>query len=206
MFISWGPHALQHARLPCPSVSPRVCSNSCASSRWCHLTISSFITPFSFCLHSFPASETFPMSQVFTSQVAKVLVLQLQHQAFQWVSGLVSFRIDWVDLAHQRTLKSLLQHHSLKASILWLSAIFMVQLSHPYVTTGKTIAVTVHIFVGKMTSLLFNTLSRFVITFLLRRKRLLISWLQSLSKVILEPKKMKSVTVSTFPLLFAVKW
>ena len=104
--------------------------------------------------------------------------------------GLISFRMDWLDLlAVQETLKSLLQHHSSKASILWLSAFFTVQLSHPYMTTGKTIALTRRTFVGKVMSLLFSMLSRLVITFLPRSKRLLISWLQSPSAVILEPKK-----------------
>ena len=112
--------------------------------------------------------------------------------------GLISFRMDWLDLlAVQGTLKSLLQHHSSKASILWRSAFFTVQLSHPYKTTGKTIALTKRTFVGKAMSLLFNMLSRLIITFLPRSKRLLISWLQSLSTVILEPKKIKSDTVST---------
>ena len=112
--------------------------------------------------------------------------------------GLISFRMDWLDLlAVQGTLKSLLQHHSSKASILWCSAFFIVQLSHPYMTTGKTIALTRWIFVGKVMSLLFNMLSGLVITFLPRSKRLFISWLQSPSAVILEPQKMKSDTVST---------
>ena len=111
--------------------------------------------------------------------------------------GLVSFRMDWLDLlAVQGTLKSLLQHHSSKALILWRSAFFTVQLSHPYMTTGKTIALTRRTFVGKVMSLLFNTLSRLVITFLPRSKCLLISWLQSPSAVILEPQKIKSDTVS----------
>ena len=116
-------------------------------------------------------------------------------------SGLISFRMDWLDLlAVQGTLKSLLQHHSSKASILWRSAFLTVQLSHPYMTTGKTIALTRRTFVGKVTSLLLNMLSRLVITFLPRSKRLLISWLQSPSAVILEPPKIKSATVSTvFP-------
>ena len=105
-------------------------------------------------------------------------------------SGLISFRMDWFYLlAVQGTFKSLLQHHSSKASILWSSAFFTVQLSHPYMTTGKTIALTRHTFVGKVMSLLFNMLSRLVITFLPRSKRLLISWLQSPSAVILEPPK-----------------
>ena len=112
--------------------------------------------------------------------------------------GLISFRVDWLDLlAVQGTLKNLLQHHSSKASILRCSAFFIVQLSHPYMTTGKTIALTRWTFVGKVMSLLFNMLSRLVITFLPRNKRLLISWLQSPSAVILEPRKIKSDNVST---------
>ena len=112
-------------------------------------------------------------------------------------SGLTSFRMDWLDLlAVQGTLKSLLQHHSLKASILLCSAFFIVQLSHPYMTTGKTIALTKWTFIGKVISLLFNMLSRLVMTFLLRSKHLLISWLQSPSAVILEPPKVKSVNFS----------
>ena len=112
-------------------------------------------------------------------------------------SGLISFRIYWLDLlVVQGTLKSLLQHHSSKASILQRSAFFVVQLSHPYMTTGKTIALTRWTFVDKVMSLLFNMLSRLVITFLPRSKRLLISWLQSPSAVILEPPKIKSATIS----------
>ena len=113
-------------------------------------------------------------------------------------SGLISFRIDWLDLAVQGTLKRLLQCHSLKASILRCSAFSMVQLSHLYVTTGKTIALITWIFVGKGMALPFNTLSKFVIAFLLRSRHLLISWLQSPSIVILKSKKIKSATVSTF--------
>ena len=113
-------------------------------------------------------------------------------------SGLISFMIDSLDLlALHGTLKSLLQHHNSKASILWRSVFFMVQLSHPYMTTGKTIALTRGNFVGKVMSLLFNMLSRLVITFLQRSKCLLISWLQSPSVVILEPRKIKSDTFST---------
>ena len=113
-------------------------------------------------------------------------------------SGLISFRMDWLDLlAVQRTLKCLLQHHSSEASILWHSAFCIVQLSRPYMTTGKTIVLARWTFVGKVMSLLFNTLSRLVITFLPRSKRLLISRLQSPSAVILVPKKIASVTVST---------
>ena len=114
------------------------------------------------------------------------------------IPGLISFRMDWLDLlAVQWTLKSLLQHHSSKPSILRHLAFFTVQLSHPYMTTGKTIALTSRTFVGKIMSLLFNILSRLVITFLPRSNCLLISWLQSPSAVILEPRKIKSATVST---------
>ena len=117
--------------------------------------------------------------------------------------GLISLRMDWLDhLAVQGTLKSLLQHHSSKASILQRSAFFIVQLSHPSMTTGKTIALTRRTFVGKVMSLLFNMLSRLIITFLPRSKRLLISWLQSLSAVILEPKK---ISLPLFPHLLAMK-
>ena len=118
-------------------------------------------------------------------------------------SGLISSRMDWLDLlAVQGTLKSLLQHHSLKVSILLHSAFFIVQLSHPYMTTGKIIVLTRQTFVGKVMCLLFNMLSRLVITLLPRSKRLLISWLQSTSAEILEPKKVKSLTISH---LFAMK-
>ena len=121
--------------------------------------------------------------------------------------GLISFRMDWFDVpAVQGTHKSLLQHHSSKASILRCSAFSIVQLSHPYMTTGKTITLTRQTFVGKVMSVLFNTLSSLVIAFLPRSKRLLISWLQSLSAVILKPKKIKSVTVSIVFHLYAMKW
>ena len=123
--------------------------------------------------------------------------LQLQHRPSNEHPGLISFRMDWLDLlAVQGTLKSLLQHHSSKASILQHSAFFIVHFSHPYMTTGKTIALTRWIFVDKVMSLFFNMLSRLVITVLPRSKRLLISWLQPPSIVILESKKIKSATVS----------
>ena len=147
----------------------------------------------------------FPIIRVFSNE----LVLHIRwpkYYSFSFsispsdeYSGLISFRIDWSDLlAVQGTLKSLLQHHSSKASVLQHSAFFMVQLSHPYMTTGKTIAMMRQIFVGKVISLHFNILSMLVITFLPRSKRLLISWLQSSSTVILEPKKVKCVTVSLY--------
>ena len=165
-------------RLPWPPPTPRACSNSYPSSRGGHPTISSFVICFSSCLQSFPTSGSFPVSQFFTSGG------QSEY------SGLISFRMDWLDLlVVQGTLKGLLQHHSSKASVLRCSAFFTVQLSHPYMTTGKTIALTRWTFVGKVISLLFNILSRLVITFLPRIKRLLISWLKSPSAVILEPKK-----------------
>ena len=120
------------------------------------------------------------------------------HHCLNEYSGQISFRMDWLDLlAVQGTLKSLLQHHTSKASILWCSAFFTVQISHPYMTTGKTIALTRRTLVGKVMSLLLNMLSMLVITFLPRNKCLLISWLQSPSAVILEPQKIKSDTVST---------
>ena len=137
------------------------------------------------------------MSQLFASS-GQILEFQLQHHPCNEHPGLISFRMDWLDLlAVQGTLKSLLQHHSSKASILPCSAFFIVQLSHPYMTTGKTIVLTRQTFVGKVMSLLFNMLSRLVITFPPKTKRLLISWLQSPSAVIWEPKKLKSDTVST---------
>ena len=135
---------------------------------------------------SSPFSPAFSLSQnqgLFqwvgsSHQMAKVLEFQLQHQSFNEYSGLISFRMDWLDLlAVQGTLKSLLQNHTSETSILWCSAFFMVQLSHPYMTTGKIIALTRRTFVGKVMSLLFDMLSRFVIAFLLRSKCLLISWL-----------------------------
>ena len=121
--------------------------------------------------------------------------------------GLISFRMDWLDLfAVQGTLKSLLQHHSSKASVLWCSAFFIVQLSHPYMTTGKTIALTRWIFVGKVIALLFNMLSRLLTAFLPRSKCLLISWLQSPCAVLLEPPINKSLSLfPLFPHLFAMK-
>ena len=198
-------HGWQNARPPCPSPTPGVHSNSCSSSRWCHPTILSSVVPFS-CPQSFPASGSF--QRVSSSyQVDKILEFQLQHQSFNEHSGLISFMMDWLDLlAVQGTLKSLLQHHGSKASILWCSAFFTVQLSHPNMTTGKTIALTRWIFVGKVMSLLFNILSRLVITFLPRSKRLLISRLQSPSAVILEPPKWSLTLFPLFPHLFPMKW
>ena len=138
------------------------------------------------------------MSQLSTIRWPKYWSFSFNISPSNEYSGLISFRMDWLDLlAVQETLKSLLQHHSSKASILQCSAFFIVQLSHPYMTTGKTTSLTKQTFVSKVMSLLFNMLSRLVITFLPRSKCLLISWLQSPSAVILEPRKIKSATVST---------
>ena len=190
MYDSLWPHGLQHTRLPCPSPTPRAYSNSCPLSWWCHPAISSSVVPFSSCLQSFPASGSFQMSQFFTSGGKSTGVSASASVLSNEYSGLISFRMDWLDLlAVQGTLKSLLQHYSSKASILWHSALFIVQLSHPYMTTGKTKALTRWTFVGKVKSLLFSMLLRFVIAFLPRSKCLLIPWLQSPSAVILKPPK-----------------
>ena len=146
----------------------------------------------------FPSIRVFSKESLLRIRWPKYWSFSFSFSPSNEYSGLISFRMDWVDLlAVQGTLKSLLQHHSSKASILQRSAFFMVQLSHPYVTTGKIIALTRWTFVGKVLSLFFNMLSRLVITFLPRSKHLLISWLQSPSAVILAPKKIKSDTVST---------
>ena len=154
--------------------------------------------------HPLLLPSIFPSIRVFSNESA-LLIRWPKYWSFSFgISpsnehpGLISFRMDWLDLlAVQGTLKSLLQHHSSKASILWCSAFFIVQLSRPYMTTGKTVALTRRTFAGQVISLLFNRLSRLVITFLPRSKHLLISWLQSPCVVILEPRKIKSATVST---------
>ena len=145
----------------------------------------------------FPSIRVFSNESVLRIRGPKYWSFSFSISPSNEYSGLISFRMDWFYvLAVQGTLKSLLQHHSSKASILQCSAFFLVELSHPYMTTGKTIALTRQTFVGKVMSLLFNILSRLVITFLPRSRRLLISWLQSPSAVILEPPKIKSATVS----------
>ena len=156
MSNSLQPHWLQHTRLLCPSPTPRACSNSCPLSQWCHPTISSSVTLFSSCLQSFPASRSFQWVSS-SHPVAKVFEFQFGISTSSDYSGQISFRIDWFDLlAGQGTLTSLLQHHSSKASVLQRSAFFIVQLSHPYMTTGKTMALTTRTFVGKVISLLFK--------------------------------------------------
>ena len=155
MSDSFQPHGLQHNRLPSPSPTPGVYSNSCPSSWWCHPAISSSVVPSSSCLQSFPESGSFPMSQFFASG-GKSNSFSFTISPSNEYSGLISFRIDWLDLlAVQGTLKSLLQHHNSKASILQHSAFFIVQLSHPYMTTGKNIALTRWTFEGKVMSLFF---------------------------------------------------
>ena len=165
------PYGLQHAKPPSPSPIPGTCSNSHPLNPWCHPNISSSVVSFSSCFQSFPASGSFPVSQFFISggqsigvlASASVLPMNIQDWFPLGLTG-------WISL-QSKGLKSLLQHHSSEASVLWHSAVFMVQLSHPYTTTGKTIALTRRTFVGKVMSLLFNMLSRLVITFLPRSKR-----------------------------------
>ena len=141
------------------------------------------------------------MSQLFASGGQSIKSFSFSISPSNEYSGLISFRMDWLDLlAVQGTLKSLLQHHSSKAPILWPSAFFIVQLSHPYMNTGKNIALTRQTFVDKVMSLLFNMLSKLVVAFLPRNKHLLISWLQSPSAVILEPPKIKSFIFHCFPI------
>ena len=172
------PHGLQHARPPCPPPTPGVHSKSHPSSWWCHPAISSSVIPFSSCPQSLQHQGLFNESTL-PMRWPKYWSFSFSTSPSNKYSGLISFRMDWLDLlAVQGTLKCLLQHHSSKAPIFWRSAFFTVQLSHPYMTT-----------VGKVMSLLFNMLSRLVITFLPRSKCLLISWLQLPSEVILETKK-----------------
>ena len=167
---------------------------------------SSSVVPFSSCPQSLPASGSFPMRQL-CMRWPKYWSFSFSISPSNEHQRQISFRMEWLDLlAAQETLKSLLQHYSSKVSISQHSAFFTVQLPHPYMTTGKTIALTRQTLVGKVMSLLFNMLSRLVITFLQRSKRLLISWLQSPSAVILEPPKIKSDTVSTAPHLFPMRW
>ena len=179
MSSSMQPQWLQHPRLPFPPLSPGVCSNSCPSSWWYHPAISSSDVPFSSHLQSFQVSRSFPISPFFASGGQSIWSFSFTISHSNDYSGLISFRMDWLDLlAVQGTLKSLLQHHRSEGSILWCSAFFIVQLSHPYMTTGKIIALITQTYVGKVMSLLFNMLSRLVKAFLPRSKCLLISWLQ----------------------------
>ena len=177
-------YGLQHTRLPNPSLSLGVCWNSCPLSWWCHPTISPSSNPFSSHLQSFPASGSFTMSRFFASggqsigvsASGSVLPMNIQEWFPLGLTGLISLQ--------SKGLSSLLQYHSSKASVLWCAVFFIVQLSHSYMTTGKTIALSRWNFVHKVISLLLNMLSRLVIAFLPRSKHLLISWLQSPSTVI----------------------
>ena len=154
-------------------------------------------SPLLFLLSIFPSIRVFSSDSALHIRWPKYWSFSFTISPSNEYPGLISFRMDWLDLlVVQGTLKSLLQHHSLKASILWCSAFFIVQLSHPYMTTGKTKALARWTFVGKIMSLLFNMLSQLVITFLPRSKCFLISWLQSPSAVSLEPRKVKSATIS----------
>ena len=183
-------HGLQHARPPCPSPTPRLYSNTCPLSQWCHLTISSSVIPFSSCPQTFPASGSFQMSQLFTSGgqsmgvSASTCVLPMNTQVWSplaW-TGWISLQSEGLSRVFSNT--TVQKHHSSALS-------FIVQISHPFMSTGKTIALTRWIFVGKAMSLFFSMLSRLFITFLPRSKCLFISCLRSPSAVILEPKKNK---------------
>ena len=186
MSDSLQPHGMQHARPPCPSPTPGAYSNSCPSSKWCHPIISCSVIPSHLMLCRplllppliFPSISVFSNESVFHIRWPKYWRFSFSISPSNECSGLISFRIDWLDLLEvQGTLKSLLQHHSSKASVLQHSAFFIVQLSHPYMTTGKTKALTRWTFADKVMSLLFNLLSMLVITFLPRSKRLLLSCL-----------------------------
>ena len=184
------PHKSQHARPPGPSPTPRVYSNPCPLSRWCHPAISSSVIHFSSCPESLPASGSFPMSQLFVwggqsigvSALASVLPKNTQDWSLLGWTGWISLQSKGLSRVFSSTT---VQKHQ----FFLCSAFFIVPLSHPYVTTGKTITLIIQTFVGKVISLLFNTLSRFVIVFFPRSKRLLISWLQSPSAVILQSRK-----------------
>ena len=194
------PHELQHTRPPCPSPTPRVHPNSCSSSQWCHPAISSSVVPFSFCPQSLPASESFPMSQLFTwggqSTAVSALASFLPKKSQGWSpsewTGWISLQSKGLSRVFSNTTVQKHQFFGTKPS----------SQSNFHIHTWpqeKTITLIRQTFVGKVMSLLLNMLSRLVITFLPRSKRLLISWLQSPSEAILEPRKIKSDTVSTVP-------
>ena len=196
MSDSLWPHEPQHTRPPCPSPTPRVHPNPCPLCRWFQPTISTSVVPFSSCPQSFPASGSFPMSQLFASGdqsigvSASTSVPPTNTQDWPplgW-TGWISLQSKGLSSPPNTTVQ---KHQFFNAQL------FIVQLSHPFMTPGKTIALTRRTFVGKVMSLLFNMLSMLVITFLPRSQRLLISWLQAPSAVILEPPKIKSDTVST---------
>ena len=193
MSDSLRPHELQHTRPPCLSFT---LSSSLLKLMSIELVMPSnhliLCRPLLLPPSIFPTIRVFSNESVLHIKWPKYWSFSFSISPSNEYSGLISFRLDWLDLAVQGTLKSLLQHHSAKVSILWRSAFFIVQLSHLYMTTGKTIALTRWTFVGKVMSLLFNMLSRLIIAFLPRSKHLLISWLQSPSAVILSPPKIKA--------------
>ena len=192
------------ARLPCPSPTPGTCSNSYTLSKWCHPTISSSVVPFSSCLQSLQASVSFPMSQLYVSggqsvgasASASVLPMIIQDWDNLGRTGLISLQSKGLPRFFSNTI---VQKHA----FLWHSAFFMVQLSHPYMTTGKTVALTWQTFVSKVISLLFNMLLKLVIAFLPRSKCLLISWLQSYLQWFWSPRKQSLSQFSLFSHLFA---
>ena len=200
------PHESQHARPPCPSPTQGVYPNPCPLSRWCHPAVSSSVVPFSSCPQSFPASGSFPMSPLFASggqsigvsTSASVLPMNTQGWSPLGWTG-------WISL-QSKGLSRVCSNTTVQKHQFFSAQLSSVQLSRTYMTTGKTIALTRWTCVGKVMSLLFNMLSRLVVTFLPRIKHLLISWLQSPSAVILEPRKIKSDTISIVPHLFAMKW
>ena len=200
------PHEPQHARPPCPSATPRAYPNPCPLSQWCHPTISSSVVPFSSCLQSFPTSGSFPMSQLFTSGgqsigvSASTSVLPMNTQDWSPLAW-----TGWISL-QSKGLKSLLQHHSSKASIPRHSAFFIVQLSHPYMTTGKTICLTRQTFVGKIMSLRFNMLSRLGITFLPRSSIFQFHGCNHHLQWFWSPEKQSQLLFPLFPHLFPMRW
>ena len=204
-------HGLQHAKLSCPSPSPGVCSYSRPLRQWCHLTISSSVAPFSsYLLLLLCSIRVFSNESTLCMRWPKYWSFSFTICLSNEYSGLISFRIDWFDLlAIQGILRSLLQYCNLKALILWCSAFLMVQLSHLYMTTGKTIALTIQTLVVKVISLLFNMLPRFVIAFLPKSKHLLPLWMQSESWYMPNPFPMRGpllVLVSPPEMLLHQVW
>ena len=181
------PHGLQHSRLPCSSPVPKACTNSCPSSWWCHPTISSFVIPFSSCNESVPWIR-WPKYWSFSFSIIPC----------NECLGLISFRIDWWISLQSKELSRVFSNTTVQKHQFFGDQLSFWSNSHIHTwTSGKTVALIRWTFVGKVMSLLFNMLSRLVIAFLSRKKHLLISWLQSPSAVILEPRKIKSATVST---------
>ena len=201
MSNSWWPHELQHARLPCLSLCPGVCSNSYPLSRWCCPTISSSVASSSSCPHSFPGPGSFPVSWLFTSggqstgvsASASILPVNIQDWFPLGLIGLISLLSKGLSIVFSNATVRKHKFFGTQPSLLSNTHILTK-------TTGKIIALTIQAFVSKVMSLLFNMLSRFVIAFLPRSKRLLLSWLQSPSTVVLEPKKIKSHCFHCFPI------